>query len=82
MTRHKLERGHPIRDFSEVLETNGIDNINAKGKDFIFLLGANKFRLLILYFKHDNYVTWGSFNTNKTPHMLDNFICAKPFYAG
>ena len=66
---------------SDVLGPNGIDNRNAKGKDFLFLLGANKFRLFLSYFKHDNYVTWGSFNTGKTTHMLDNFICAKPFSA-
>ena len=29
------------------LGPNGIGNRNAKGKDFIFLLGANKFRLLL-----------------------------------
>ena len=66
--------------FSDVLGPNGIDNRNAKGKDFLFLLGYNIFRLLLLYFKHDNYVTWRSFNTDKNPHMLDNFIFTKPFF--
>ena len=60
-----LNVGNQSEMFTDVVGTNGIDNRNAKGKYFLFLLGANNFRLLLSYFKHNNYVTWRSFNTKK-----------------
>ena len=77
-----LNKGTRSKMFSDVIVTNGIDNKNAKGKSFLFLLGANKFRLFLSYFKHANYVTWGFFNTKKTPHIMDNFICDQSFFSG
>ena len=43
--------------FSNVIGPNGINNRNAKVKYFLFLLHSIKFRLLLTYFKHDNYTT-------------------------
>ena len=67
--------------FLDALGTNGIDNRNTEGNYFLFLLWYNKFRLLLSYFKHDNYVTWHSFNAGKTPYMLENSICAKSCFS-
>ena len=62
--------------FRDVIGPNGIDNRNAKVKDLLFLLNSIKFRVLLTYFRHDNYTTWRSFNST----MLDNFICSRPFF--
>ena len=66
--------------FCDVIGPNGINNRNAKGKDLLFLLNSIKFRVLITYFRHDNYTTWRSFNSTRYPHMLDNFICYRQFF--
>ena len=66
--------------FRDVIDPNGIDNINDKGKNLIVLLNSIKFRVLITYFRHDNYTTWWSFNCIRYPHMLENFICSWPFF--
>ena len=60
--------------FRDVIGPNGIDNGNTKGKDLLFLLNGIKFRVLLTYFRNDNYNTWGSFNSTRYPHMIDNFI--------
>ena len=60
--------------FRDVIKPNVINNRNAKGKDPLFLLNSNKFRLLLTYFRHDNYTTWRSFNSTRSPHVIDNFI--------
>ena len=60
--------------FRDVIGTYGINNRNAKGKDLLFLLNSIKFRVLITLYRHKNYPIWGSFNTTKYPHILDNFI--------
>ena len=75
-----LDMGTQSEMLSDVLGPNGIDNRNSKGNDFLFLLRYNKFRLLLTYFNHDNSVTWQSFNANKNPHMLDDFICAESLF--
>ena len=36
--------------------------------------------MLLTYFRHKNYTTWQSFNSTRSPHMLDNFICSRPFF--
>ena len=65
--------------FRDVIGPYGINNRNYKGKDLIFLLNSIKFRVLLTYYRHENYTTWRSFNTNRYPHMLDNFICSWSF---
>ena len=62
--------------FRDVIGKNGINNRNAKGKDLLFLLNNIKFRVLLTYFRRDNYTTWRSFNSTKSPHILDNFNCS------
>ena len=62
--------------FRDVIGPNRIDNRNAEGKELLFLLNSNKFRVLLNYFRHDSYTTWRSFNSTRSPHMLDNFICS------
>ena len=66
--------------FSDVIVLHGLDNFNAKGKDLLFILKSIKFRVLPTYFKHSNYTTWRYFNSNRSSHMLDNFICSQPFF--
>ena len=66
--------------FSDVIGTHGLGNRNAKGKDLLFLLKSIKPRVLITYFKHRNYTTWVSFNYTRYTHMLDTFICSRPFF--
>ena len=66
--------------FRDVIGTNGIYNRNAKGKDLLFLLNSIKLRVLLIYFRHDNYTIWRYFKSTRSPHILDNFICYRPFF--
>ena len=68
------------RTLNDAIGTHGLDNRNAKGKDLLFLLKSIKCRVLLIYFKHRNCTTWRSFNSTRYPHMLDNFICSRPFF--
>ena len=36
--------------------------------------------MLLTYFRYDNYTTWRSFNSTRSPHMLYNFICSRSFF--
>ena len=60
--------------FRDIIGTNGIDNRNAKGKDLLFLLNSITFIVLLTYFRHDKYTTWWSFNSTRSPHIIDKFI--------
>ena len=66
---------------SGVLETNGKGERKSERKDLLLLFESNNFRLLLSYFKHGYYFTWGSFNADKTPHMLDKFVCDESFFS-
>ena len=66
--------------FCDVIGSNELNNRNAKAKYLLFLLKIDKFRVLLTYFRHSSYTTWKSFNSTRYPHMLDNFICARPFF--
>ena len=66
--------------FRDLISPNVINNRKAKGKDLLFLLNSIKFRVLLTYFRHNNYTTWRSFNSTRSPHILDNFICYWPFF--
>ena len=66
--------------FRDVIGPYVINNRNSKGKDLLFLLDSIKFRALLTYYRHENYTTWRSFNSNRSPHMLDNFICYRSFF--
>ena len=66
--------------FRDVIGPIGINNRNAKGKDLLFLINSIKFRVLLTYFRQDNYTTWWSFNSTRYPHMLDKFICSQPLF--
>ena len=65
--------------FNAVLGPNGIRNRNAKGKDLLFLIKAQKLKVLLSYFTHKCYTTWNSFAIGNSPHMLDNFIFSESF---
>ena len=66
--------------FNDVLGPNGIINRNAKGKYFLFLIKAQKLKLLLSYFTHNCYTTWKSFAVGNSPHMLEKFICSDSFF--
>ena len=72
----KAKTGIRSKMFSDVIGTNGFDNLNVKSKDILFLIKSIKFRVLLTYFNHSNHTTWRSFNSTRYPHMLDNFICS------
>ena len=65
--------------FNGVLGPNGIRNRNEKRKDLLFLIKAQKLKVLLSYFTHNCYTTWKSFAIENSPHMLDNFICSETF---
>ena len=65
--------------FNDVLGPNVIRNRNAKGKDLMFLIKAQKLKVLLSYFTHNCYTTWKSFAVVYSPHILDNFICSESF---
>ena len=66
--------------FGDVIGPNVINNINAKVKDLLFLLNSIKFRVLLTYFRHENYTNWRSFNSTRSPYMIDNFICSQTLF--
>ena len=66
--------------FRDVIGPNGINNRNAKGKDLLFLINSIKFRVLLTYFRQYNYTTLRSFNSTRSPLMLDNFIWLQPLF--
>ena len=37
-------------------------------------------KIILSYFKHNNYITYRSFNDKKSEHMLDNFICCDKLF--
>ena len=64
----------------DVIGPYSINNRNDKGKDLLFLLNSIKFRVLLTYYRHENYTNWRSFNSTRYPHIMDNFICSWPFF--
>ena len=58
----------------------GINNRNARGKDLLFLLNSIKFIVLLTYYGHESYTTWRSFNSTRSLHILEIFICYQPFF--
>ena len=64
----------------DVIGPKRIYNCNDKGKDLLFLLNSIKFRALLTYFRHTNYTKWRYFNSTRSPHILNNFICSRPFF--
>ena len=72
--------GVQYKMFRDVIGPKRIDNCNAKGKDLLFIINIIEFIGLITYFRHNNYTTWRSFNYAISPHMLDKFICYRPFF--
>ena len=67
--------GVTSKRFSDTLGPHGIDNRNIKGRELLYLYKTNKLKILLSYFKHNNYITYRSFNDKKSAHMLDNFLC-------
>ena len=65
--------------FRDVVVPHGLSNRNLKGKDLLYLLKSNQFKILLSYYTHDNYVTYRNFSASKIPHILDNFICCDKF---
>ena len=61
--------------FSNTLVPQGINNRNIKGRELLCLYKTNNLKILLSYFKHNNYITYRSFNDKKSAYMLDNFIC-------
>ena len=52
---------------------HGIDNMNIKGRELLYLYKTNNLKNLFSYFKQNNYITYRLFNDKKLAHMLDNF---------
>ena len=66
--------------FQDVIGPNGLSNRNLKGKDLLYLLKSNRFKILLCYYTHNNYFTYRNFSTSKSPHILDNFIFYNKFF--
>ena len=66
--------------FKDILGPHGLDNLNLKGREILYLYESNNFKILLSFFAHTNYITYRSFNESKTPHMLDNFISCGKFF--
>ena len=66
--------------FRDVVSPHGLSNRNLKGKDLLYLLKSNQFKILLSYYTHNNYVTYRNFSASNSPHMLDNFICCNKFF--
>ena len=62
------------KQFSDTLGPHGIYNIIIKGRELLYLYKNNNLKILLSYFKHNNYITYRSFNDKNSAHMLDNFI--------
>ena len=58
---------------------NGLSNQNLKGKDLLYLLKSNPFKILLFHFTNNNYVTYRNFSASQIPHMLHNSICCDNF---
>ena len=72
--------GIASKRFCNTLGPHGIDNRNNKGRELLYLYKTNNLKILLTYFKHNNYVSYRSFNDKKSPHMLDNFVCCDQFF--
>ena len=55
--------------FWYVVGPHVLSNRNLKGKDLLYLLKSNQFKILLSYYTHDNYVTYRNFSASKSPHM-------------
>ena len=66
--------------FRDILGRHGINNRTNKGKDLLFLIKSFNLKILLTYFQHATFVTYGSFSAKKSPHILDNFICCNGFF--
>ena len=44
--------------FSDTLRLHGIDNRNIKGRELLYLYKNNNLKILLSYFKHNNYITY------------------------
>ena len=67
--------GVTSKRFSDTLGPHGIDNRNIKVIELIYLYKTNNLKILLSYFKHNNYITYRLFNDKKSAHMLENFVC-------
>ena len=72
--------GITSKRFSNTLGPQGINNRNIKGRELLYLYKTNNLKNLLSYFKHNNYITYRSFNDKKSAHMLDNFICCDQLF--
>ena len=66
--------GITSKRFSDTLGPHGIDNINIKGRELLYLYKTINQNILLSYFKHNNYITYRSFNDKSSAHMLENFV--------
>ena len=60
---------------SDTLGPHGIDNRNIKGRELLYLYKINNLKILLSYFKHNNYITYRLFHDKNSAHMLYNFVC-------
>ena len=67
--------GVTSKRFSDTLGPHGIDNRIIIGRELIYLYKNNNLKIILSYFKHNNYITYRLFNDKKSAHMLDNFVC-------
>ena len=54
--------------FSDPLRPHGINNRNIKWSELLYLYKTNNLKILLSYFKHNNYITYRSFN-DKSQHI-------------
>ena len=72
--------GFASQPFSGTLVPHGIDNRTIKGRELLYLYKTNSLKILLSYFKHNNYITYRSFNDKKSAHMLHNFVCCDQLF--
>ena len=72
--------GVTSKQFSDTLGPHGIDNKNIKGRELLYSYKTNNLKIMLSYFKHNNYITYRSFNDKKSAHMLDNFVCCDQLF--
>ena len=66
--------------FSDTLGPHGVDNRKIKGGELLYLYKTNNLKIILSYFKHNNYITYRSFNDKKSTHMLEIFVCCDQLF--
>ena len=73
-SRYQLQCWRHVKKISDTLGLHGIDNINIKRRELIYLYKTNNLKILLSYFKHNDYITYRSFTDKNSAHMLENLV--------